>query len=72
VDIVNVIKESSMTLEEAIQWIDPDTRDPKIDDLDNSNGVDTADILIGKFNEAGRVAAKELRYIQQFKEWIKE
>ena len=61
-----------MTLEEAIQWIDPDTRDPKIDDLDNSNGVDTADILIGKFNEAGRVAAKELRYIQQFKEWIKE
>ena len=49
-----------MKLEEAIQWLDPDKRTPKIEEIENADGVDTADIVIQKFNEACRVVIDSL------------
>ena len=47
-----------MTLEEALCWIDPNKRDPYVAELEYANGIDTADILVHKFNEAGSVVAQ--------------
>ena len=53
-----------MTLEEALCWIDPDKRDPKVVELEYANGVDTVDILVQKFNEAGRVVCSEIKRLR--------
>ncbi len=54
-----------MTLDEAIKWLDPDSRDPKIAELEYADGIETADIVLQKFNEACRTVLKELDYKKQ-------
>lgn len=52
-----------MTLDEALQWLDPDKRNPKIEELELADGVETADIVIQKFNEACKVVLSYFDYI---------
>ena len=57
-----------MTLQEAIQWLDPDQRDPKIEEIEYADGIETADIVIQKFNEACRIVVDKLTQLGEIAE----
>ena len=47
-----------MTIKEAMEWLNQDTREKKMDEIEDTNGVDTVSIIISKFNEACIVACE--------------
>lgn len=50
-----------MLIKEAIEWLNPDSRNVKIDEIEQASGIDKTDIIIGKINEACRIAVEIMK-----------
>ena len=54
-----------MTIDEAIKWLNPESRELKIQEIENANDVDTIDIIVNKINEACKLACEALKLYKQ-------
>ena len=60
--ILEQIKEEyKLSVEEAIKWLDKETMIKNITEIENSNGIDTVDIIVSKIDEACKVACTVMR-----------
>mgnify|MGYP006872978475 CR=1 FL=1 len=50
-----------MTVKEAIKWLDREQREFQINELENTRGLDAADIAISKIEEACRIACSVMK-----------